>query len=58
MKKRSLGLLLFLVGFGLAVKAQNPPPTVQFSAANYTAIEGTGMAAPARALNISTRAQV
>src|SRR5256885_14039229 len=44
MKKRSLGILVILLAVCLSTEAQNPPPTVQFSAANYNAIEGTGVA--------------
>jgi Calx-beta domain len=44
MKKRSLGFLLLVLGLPVAIEAQNAPPTVQFSAANYSAIEGAGVA--------------
>ena len=44
MKKRSSGFLVLVLAFHLSIEAQNPPPTVQFSAANYSAIEGTGVA--------------
>lgn len=44
MKKRSLGFLVLFLALRFSTVAQNPPPTVQFSAANYTAIEGTGFA--------------
>ncbi|MFL6519445.1 MAG: DVUA0089 family protein [Chthoniobacterales bacterium] len=44
MKKRSLGFLVLVLAFHLSIEAQNAPPTVQFSAANYSALEGTGVA--------------
>ena len=44
MKKRSLGCLVFVLAFRVTIEAKNPPPTVQFSAANYRAIEGSGVA--------------
>lgn len=44
MKKRATGLLILLFSCALAVDAQNPSVTVQFSAASYTANEGTGIA--------------
>lgn len=44
MKKRSLGFLFLVLAFRLSSEAQNPPPTVEFSAANYSAIEGSGVA--------------
>jgi Calx-beta domain len=44
MKKRSLGFLVLVLAFRVSLEAQNPPPTVQFSAANYSAIEGAGVA--------------
>lgn len=44
MKKRSLGFLVLFLVARIAVDAQNPSATVQFSAANYTAIEGAGVA--------------
>jgi hypothetical protein len=43
MKKRSLAFLFFAL-VCLPIGAQNSPPTVQFSAANYSAIEGAGVA--------------
>jgi hypothetical protein len=44
MKKRPLGFLVLVLAFRVSLEAQNPPPTVQFSAANYSATEGAGVA--------------
>src|SRR2546423_769849 len=44
MKNLSLGFLVLVLAFRVSIEAQTPPRTVQFSAANYTAIEGTGVA--------------
>jgi hypothetical protein len=44
MKKRSLGFLVLVLALPVAIEAQNAPPTVQFSAAHYSAIEGAGVA--------------
>jgi hypothetical protein len=44
MKKRSLGFFVLFLAFGVSIEAQNPSATVQFSAANYSAIEGAGVA--------------
>ncbi len=44
MKKRSFGFLVLFLAVRVAADAQNPSATIQFSAANYTAIEGAGVA--------------
>ena len=44
MKKRSLGVLVFFWAIRASIEAQSSSPTVQFSSANYSAVEGAGVA--------------
>ncbi|PYI92033.1 MAG: hypothetical protein DME97_11325 [Verrucomicrobia bacterium] len=44
MKKRLLGVLVFFLAIRAWIEAQSSSPTVQFSSANYSAVEGAGVA--------------